>query len=201
MESYVNYMRAELAHLRASYENLYNLDMYIGELQMYIQKVRSMHLQRSILSLILQSHSNVNKLLSNASKRKRPSISARFLPSRTNTDRLSRCISSIRSFCVVSEVTYHPLQLLANPDLAVVGAICASAGADQAQTLETLVQILDAYKLTLPIIKIGITKEVSGTGSYHRFLLPHLSYSERFSSLPPKNRQQLYFEETPRRRS
>lgn len=57
------------------------------------------------------------------------------------------------------------LQLLANPDLAVVGAICASAGADQAQTLETLVQILDAYKLTLPIIKIGITKEVSGTGA------------------------------------
>lgn len=59
---------------------------------------------------------------------------------------------------------YRPLvELLANPDLAVVGAICVSAGADQAQTLETLVQILDAYKLTLPIIYIGITKEVSET--------------------------------------
>jgi hypothetical protein len=56
-------------------------------------------------------------------------------------------------------------QLLANPDLAVVGAICASAGADQTQTLETLVQILDAYKLILPIIYIGITKEVSETGT------------------------------------
>lgn len=60
------------------------------------------------------------------------------------------------------------LQLLANPDLAVVGAICVSAGADQAQTLETLVQILDAYKLTLPIIYIGITKEVSETGTQAR---------------------------------
>jgi ABC-type multidrug transport system permease subunit len=39
-----------------------------------------------------------------------------------------------------------------------------SAGADQDVILEDLVRILDAYKYTLPIIKIGITKEVQSTG-------------------------------------
>ena len=47
-----------------------------------------------------------------------------------------------------------------------------SAGADQDLILEDLVRILDAYKYTLPIIKIGITKEVQSTGMFPLPLSP-----------------------------
>eukprot|EP01087_Luapelamoeba_hula_P000708 TRINITY_DN10526_c0_g1_i1.p1 TRINITY_DN10526_c0_g1~~TRINITY_DN10526_c0_g1_i1.p1 ORF type:complete len:649 (+),score=121.47 TRINITY_DN10526_c0_g1_i1:76-2022(+) len=57
------------------------------------------------------------------------------------------------------------VELLAAPDLALVSALCLSAGDRQNETLETLIRILDAYKLTLPIIKIGITQEVKETAS------------------------------------
>ena len=36
-------------------------------------------------------------------------------------------------------------------------------GKDQSDTLEILVMILDAYKQTLPIIKLGINQEVEST--------------------------------------
>ncbi|EFA79425.1 Ras GTPase activation domain-containing protein [Heterostelium album PN500] len=50
-------------------------------------------------------------------------------------------------------------------DLAVVNAICLSSGSDQEAILEDLVRILDAHKQTIPIIKLGITKEVTSTNS------------------------------------
>lgn len=57
------------------------------------------------------------------------------------------------------------VKIFSSSDLVVVNAICVSAGADQDVILEDLVRILDAYKYTLPIIKIGITKEVQSTAS------------------------------------
>lgn len=48
-------------------------------------------------------------------------------------------------------------------DLALVNALCVTAASEQEQILESLVRILDAMKQTLPIIKLGITKEVSKT--------------------------------------
>lgn len=62
--------------------------------------------------------------------------------------------------CIVNNL----LQIFSSPDLVVVNAICVSAGADQDVILEDLVKILDSYKYTLPIIKIGITKEIQSTG-------------------------------------
>ncbi|KAK5581702.1 hypothetical protein RB653_001739 [Dictyostelium firmibasis] len=64
------------------------------------------------------------------------------------------------------ENKYNELvQIFSSPDLAVVNAICLSAGSDQEAILEDLVRILDAHKQTLPIIKLGITKEVQSTSS------------------------------------
>ena len=68
----------------------------------------------------------------------------------------------------------------------VVNAICVSAGADQDLILEDLVRILDAYKYTLPIIKIGITKEVQSTGMFPPSSSPSPSLPPPLSSaLPP----------------
>ncbi|KYQ88285.1 Ras GTPase activation domain-containing protein [Tieghemostelium lacteum] len=57
------------------------------------------------------------------------------------------------------------VEIFSSPDLAVVNAICLSAGSEQEIILEDLVRILDAHKQTLPIIKLGITKEISSTSS------------------------------------
>lgn len=61
---------------------------------------------------------------------------------------------------------YTPLvELLSNEDLALVNAVCVTAGAEQDVVLESLIHILDAHKMTLPIIKLGITREVEKTKS------------------------------------
>jgi hypothetical protein len=61
---------------------------------------------------------------------------------------------------------YTPLvELLSNEDLALVNAVCVTAGAEQDVVLESLIYILDAHKMTLPIIKLGITREVEKTKS------------------------------------
>jgi hypothetical protein len=61
-------------------------------------------------------------------------------------------------------VRYTPLvELLSNEDLALVNAVCVTAGAEQEIVLESLIHILDAHKMTLPIIKLGITREVEKT--------------------------------------
>ena len=63
-------------------------------------------------------------------------------------------------------VRYTPLvELLSNEDLALVNAVCVTAGAEQETVLESLIYILDAHKMTLPIIKLGITREVEKTKS------------------------------------
>lgn len=63
-------------------------------------------------------------------------------------------------------VRYTPLvELLSNEDLALVNAVCVTAGAEQDVVLESLIHILDAHKMTLPIIKLGITREVEKTKS------------------------------------
>lgn len=59
---------------------------------------------------------------------------------------------------------YNPLvELLSAPDLALVNAICVSSGSDKEVVLESLINILDAHKMTLKIIKLGITVEVEKT--------------------------------------
>lgn len=59
---------------------------------------------------------------------------------------------------------YNPLvELLSAPDLALVNAVCVSSGSDKEVILESLINILDAYKMTLKIIKLGITVEVEKT--------------------------------------
>ncbi|KAF2070067.1 hypothetical protein CYY_008613 [Polysphondylium violaceum] len=64
------------------------------------------------------------------------------------------------------DTKYNELvEIFSSPDLAVVNAICLSAGSEQDIILEDLVRILDAHKQTLPIIKLGISKEVSSTSS------------------------------------
>eukprot|EP01132_Coremiostelium_polycephalum_P004510 gene4510-5624_t len=64
------------------------------------------------------------------------------------------------------ETKYNDLvEIFSSPDLAVVNAICLSSASDQEKILEDLVLILDAHKQTLPIIKLGITKEVESTSS------------------------------------
>lgn len=61
-------------------------------------------------------------------------------------------------------VRYTPLvELLSNEDLALVNAVCVTAGSEQEVVLESLIHILDAHKMTLPIIKLGITREVEKT--------------------------------------
>lgn len=61
---------------------------------------------------------------------------------------------------------YTPLvELLSNEDLALVNAVCVTAGAEQDVVLESLIHILDAHKMTLPIIKLGITREIEKTKS------------------------------------
>lgn len=63
-------------------------------------------------------------------------------------------------------VRYTPLvELLSNEDLALVNAVCVTAGAEQDVVLESLIHILDAHKMTLPIIKLGITREIEKTKS------------------------------------
>jgi len=63
-------------------------------------------------------------------------------------------------------VRYTPLvELLSNEDLALVNAVCVTAGAEQDVVLESLIHILDAHKMTLPIIQLGITREVEKTKS------------------------------------
>ncbi|EGG23916.1 Ras GTPase activation domain-containing protein [Cavenderia fasciculata] len=57
------------------------------------------------------------------------------------------------------------VEIFSSADLAVVNAICLSSGSDQDNILEDLVKILDAHKQTLPIIKLGISKEVESTPS------------------------------------
>src|SRR3989338_8692973 len=55
--------------------------------------------------------------------------------------------------------------MLSSEDLVLVQSICSTAGADSDKLLETVVRVLDAYHETLPIIKVGITKEVQATTS------------------------------------
>eukprot|EP01133_Synstelium_polycarpum_P005675 gene5675-6554_t len=57
------------------------------------------------------------------------------------------------------------VEIFSSADLAVVNAICLAGGSDQEAILEDLVRILDAHKQMLPIIKLGITKEVQSTNS------------------------------------
>lgn len=62
------------------------------------------------------------------------------------------------------ETRYEKLvKLLSNEDLALVNAICVSSGSDQETNLRSLIFILDSYKMTMPIIKLGITREVEKT--------------------------------------
>lgn len=61
---------------------------------------------------------------------------------------------------------YSPLvELMSAEDLAIVNAVCVTAGSEQEVILESLISILDAHKMTLPIIKQGITNEVSKTSN------------------------------------
>lgn len=77
--------------------------------------------------------------------------------------------------------TNYVVQIFSSPDLVVVSAICASASSDQEAILEDLVIILDAYKYTLPIIRLGITKEIqsTGTASFSFFLLSYIIFQHR----------------------
>ena len=63
-------------------------------------------------------------------------------------------------------------------------AIGVSAGVDLDLTLEDLRRILDSYKHTSPIIKIGITKEVQSIG----MSLPSIASSPSPSLHPPLSR-------------
>jgi len=62
------------------------------------------------------------------------------------------------------EERYAPLiELLSSEDLALVNAVVVTAGSEQDQILSLVIQILDAFKKTMPIIQLTITREVEGT--------------------------------------
>ena len=80
--------------------------------------------------------------------------------------RLNQLYTTTSTVLTVAWNRYQPLiALLSAEDLALVNALCVTSASEQEQTLESLVRILDAMKQTLPIIKLGITKEVSKTTS------------------------------------
>lgn len=59
---------------------------------------------------------------------------------------------------------YDPLiDLLSAQDLALINAVCVTGGSERETILESLICILDAYKMTLNIIKLGISSEVEKT--------------------------------------
>jgi len=59
---------------------------------------------------------------------------------------------------------YAPLiDILSSEDLGLVNAFVVTAGTEQDQILSLVIRILDAYKKTMPIIHLTITKEVEGT--------------------------------------
>lgn len=61
---------------------------------------------------------------------------------------------------------YQPLiELLSASDLALMNALCVTAGAEQDQVLSSVIRVLDAHKKTMPIIKLTITNEVSQTSN------------------------------------
>jgi hypothetical protein len=104
LEQYVQLVRAQLEHLRAAYEYLYNLDSYVTELQMYIHKVCS----RELITLAYSAwslgaarecsqqqrdggqNSKGSRRLSRRHKGKNKNGSAPSSLSRTSTDRSSR---------------------------------------------------------------------------------------------------------------
>lgn len=57
------------------------------------------------------------------------------------------------------------VDLLVAENLAVVNAVSLTAGAEQEEILSSVISILDAYKKTMPIIKLAITTEVESTNS------------------------------------
>eukprot|EP01128_Nolandella_sp_AFSM9_P007391 TRINITY_DN4032_c0_g1_i1.p1 TRINITY_DN4032_c0_g1~~TRINITY_DN4032_c0_g1_i1.p1 ORF type:complete len:263 (+),score=43.77 TRINITY_DN4032_c0_g1_i1:2-790(+) len=57
------------------------------------------------------------------------------------------------------------VELLSSEDLALVNAVSLTAGAEQGEILSSVIQILDAHKKTLPIIRLAIKEEVKNTKS------------------------------------